>query len=288
MSSRRRGMLHITAAIAILVPVTVWFAANSSTVQRSASSAVLGAAVTTHLSPAVSPAADLESLARRDPSAVVALAVERYQRDVRDYRATLEKQELLPDGMSPVQQLDMRYRRAPFAIYMIWKSNPSGARRALYRDAPEFVDRKGRKLARVEPHGTLVRLVTTDVFVQIHGPDARKNSRRTIDEAGFGGALELLQRFNAAAAARGVLDFRYDGRGSVDNRPTLRFIRRLPYEGPDGAYPDAKMILELDAEWLLPTSVQSFADEAQTQLLGRYVFTNVELNVGLGEDAFAF
>jgi hypothetical protein len=62
----------------------------------------------------------------------------------------------------------------------------------------------------------------------------------------------------------------------------------LPYDGPEGTYPDARMVLHLDQEWLLPTAVYSYADHEGKDLLGSYVFTKVRLNPGLTDDAFKF
>ena len=73
----------------------------------------------------------------------------------------------------------------------------------------------------------------------------------------------------------------------VDHRPGI-ILRDLPYAGPTGAYPDARMVLHLDQQWLLPVAVYSYADHAQKVLLGSYVFTQVEVNPGFGNDAFRF
>ncbi len=78
------------------------------------------------------------------------------------------------------------------------------------------------------------------------------------------------------------------GEGAIDGRPTYVLIRHLPYDGPNGTYPDALMVLHLDQEWLLPTAVYCYADREGKELLGSYVFTNVRLNTGLGDEAFEF
>ena len=63
--------------------------------------------------------------------------------------------------------------------------------------------------------------------------------------------------------------------------------RRSAYTGDEGAYPDHLLIVHLDKENLLPMCCASYADEARTKLLGRYVFTDVKFNVGLTEGDFA-
>lgn len=286
---RRRGLFSPSAAIILITPLAIWFIASLNVPPANP------AALPTRTLSAPAPilptpvAPNVVELLKSDPMSVIRMGREKYDREVHDYRAVLLKQEFLPDGMTPVQEIEVRYRSAPRTTYMLWRANASGARRALYipGDA-RFVDSSGQPVARVEPNGTLVRLITTDVFVPIHGPDAKKASRRTIDECGFAASFALLEKFNGVAEARGVLDLKYGGEGEVDGRPTYTIVRNLPYTGPDCPYPDARMVLHLDQEWLLPVAIYSYADTGQKQLLGSYVFTKVELNPGFGDDAFAF
>lgn len=234
------------------------------------------------------PIAEREALAQSDPRALARLGRQWYTENVREYRCVLVKQERLGRKLTPLQEIELRYREQPYAVYMLWRENADGARRALHTRAPEYIDKDGQQLARVEPNGALVRLITTDVFLPIHGPEARKASRRTIDECGFRASFELMEQINSLAEERGVLKIWYGGPGTIDGRPTFQIYRELPYEGPGGAYPDARLVLHLDQEWLLPVAVYSYADTEQRELLGSYVFSRVELNPGLGDEAFQF
>ncbi len=287
---QRRGALFVPTGLLLITPLAIWFVTSVHIPAAPNSPAITTADGRTSAVPAdLVPTASIEHLLTTNPMAVIRMGRERYDREVREWRAVLTKQELLPDGLSAVQEVDVRYRNSPRTVFMVWKTNPTGARRALYVPGdPRFMDSQGRALARVEPHGTLVRLVTTDVFVQIHGPDAKKNSRRTIDECGFASTFALLEKFNGIAETRGVLDFRYVGDGEIDGRPTYVLKRTLPYEGPDGPFPDARMVLHLEKDRLLPVAVYSYADVTEKQLLGSYVFTQVEVNPGLTESDFTF
>jgi hypothetical protein len=219
---------------------------------------------------------------------LVRRGLDRYLRDVKEYTCVFLKQERINGKLKPREEIEVRFRESPTSIFMVWRENAGEARRALYKETAEFRDKKGRKVARVEPNGAIVRLFIKDVEVCIDGPEARRSSRRTIDEFGFKSTFGLLERYNRLGEEKGVLDFRYGGEGEVDGRPTYVFVRHLPYEGPKGPYPDALMILHLDQEWLLPTSVHSYADHEGKELLGSYVFKDVELKPDLGEDAFKF
>ena len=232
--------------------------------------------------------AAMDQLARRDPWALARRGRQRYEHEIRDYTCVFLKQERIGGKLRQVEEIEVRYREEPKTVYMIWKRNASQAKRVLFEDAPEFVNEQGQKLAHVEPAGALIRLIVSDILMPIHGKRARESSRRFIDEFGFCATLGLLDRYNQLAVDRGVLDVRYAGEGEVDGRPTYKIVRYLPYEGPDGTWPDAKMVMHLDQEWLLPTAVYSYANREGTELLGSYVHTQVKLNPNLDDSAFEF
>lgn len=263
----------------VLVLAPVAMAAETQRLAADESAAPLAAAPT--------PADDLVELARRDPMAIVEKCTQRYAEWVRDYRCTFLKQELLPGGMTPMQEISVLYRESPQSCFMTWEKNADKAKRALWMDAPAFVDRKGARIAKVEPAGAVARLLVADIMMPIHGKEARESSRRAIDEFGFRSILDLLTQINTKALERGVLDFRYEGTGVVDARPTLVFRRLLP-SAKAGEYPDVRMVLHIDREWLVPVAVYSYADAAGEQLLGSYVMTNVQFNTGLTDEAFKF
>ena len=297
MKPTRRGILYVFAGFVAIGPLLVW-SLSRMPVATAGRALVLPLAFTGVTSPirmellpipARSSDRAALALARQDPQALAQLGQERYEREVQDYRCMLVKQERVRGALSPIEQVEVRFRKSPLAIYMLWRENAGEARRALFKqDDPAYVDDKGNQLARVEPAGAIARLFVKDIFMPIRGERARKASRRAIDECGFGATFELLRRFNAIARENDVLDMRLAGTGEVDGRPTYVIVRYLPYDGEGGAYPDAKMILHLDQEWLLPVAVESYADQEGTELLGRYVFTHVERNPGLTEDDFRF
>jgi len=230
----------------------------------------------------------LIEFARRDPSGLLHLARERCQRETGDFSCLFVKQERINGTLKPVEEIDARYRADPLRVYMIWRRGADQATRALFVDSQAFVDRDGQRLARVEPAGVLLRLFVSDVMAPIHDARARKASRRAIDEFGFRSSFELIERVNDLAAARNELELRFEGEGAVDGRATVILVRRLPYTGPGGRYPNAKLILHLDQEWLLPTAVFSYADPGGGELLGSYLYTRVNLNPDFGEDDFRF
>ncbi|MFH1749089.1 MAG: DUF1571 domain-containing protein [Planctomycetota bacterium] len=295
MNRTRRGVLYVTAVVIVAAPPVLWFVMHLSATPseavivpvsyaRGATSVVAGSA-----SAATSSTGSLVALAERDPLALARIGHERYEREIDDYRCVLIKQESICGTLTAVEEVELRFRKAPHTVYMLWRKNASQAKRALFKeDDPDFINDEGQPIARVEPAGAVVRIFVKDIMIPVNGEQARKVSRRTIDECGFGATFDLLQRFNGIARQKGVLDVRYAGIAEVDGRPTYVIVRHLPYEGEGGAYPDAKMVLHLDREWLLPVAVESFADADGTKLLGRYFFTQVEVNPGLTDQDFEF
>lgn len=230
----------------------------------------------------------LMELAQRDPMAIARIGRERYTKHIRDYACLFQKRERINGKLGKVEEIEVRFREKPHSVYMIWKKNEDQVKRALFIDDPKMVDEKGRKLALVEPAGAIIRLLVSEVKLPINGERAKSASRRTMDEFGFGSTFELLDRYNSIAEERDALDFKFVGEDTVDGRPTFVFERHLPYAGGDGPYPDAKMVMHFDQEWLLPTAVYSYGDHEGKELLGSYVYTNLRLNPGFTESDFKF
>ena len=280
----RRGILYVAGAVVLIAPSAAWLVSSLVT---NPPRRVL-APVEVRATEVERAAAPLAELAARDPLAVVRRGIERYDREIREYRCVLLKQERLEGGLTPVQEVEVRFRQSPQTVYMLWRTNADQAKRALFVDDGRNVDQDGQKLARVEPAGALVHLFVKDIYMPIDGPEARQASRRSIAECGFRATFTLLERYNALAAERGVLDLKYGGTGVVDGRPTYVIVRNLPHGGDGDVYPDARMVLHLDQEWLLPVAVYSYADHEEQELLGSYVFMKVELNPKFEADAFRF
>jgi hypothetical protein len=283
----RRGVLYVTAIIIVLAPPLLWLGVRLPKVARGPVAVPVSYAGEAAATEAVSND-QLAELAERDPVALVRRARERFEREVKSYRCVLVKQERIDDELTEVEQVEVRVRRDPLAIYMLWQQNANEVKRALFKTDPEYTDADGNRLARIEPAGAIVRLFVTDIFMPIHGERARKASRRSIDECGFGPTFALMERYTTLAQKNGDLELNYSGTARVDGRPTFVIERYLPYTGEDGPYPDAKLVLHLDQGWLLPVAVETYADREGKKLLGRYVFTKVELNPKFTERDFTF
>ncbi len=235
---------------------------------------------------AMAPAA-LVGMAESDPAAFV-----RYCRDtfllrgVRDYTCRFDKQESVKSKLGPVEQVAVRFREEPFSVDMQWVRNASSVSRALYvRDA--WVDKRGQQLAWFKPTGAIIKIFVPKIKQPIDGPRVKKASRRTLDQFGFGSTLDLIIKYIERAQERNdALRIDYVGESSIHGRPTWVFERHLPFTGEEEPYPDALLRYHIDQEWLVPTGCYSYADHAGRKLLGSYVISDVQFDVGLSGDDF--
>jgi len=233
---------------------------------------------------AEAPSDSPELSARTDPLAFLRICREHYLATVHDYRCTFTKRERLPDGLSAEQTMRVLFREHPYSVDMRWNKNPGRAVRVLYQ-ADRWVE-DGRQMAHVQPGGILGLLAPRGVKRDIHGPAMTAESRRPIDHFGFKNTLDLIiadcERFQGDAG----YDLRYIGTRALCERPCYVFERRLPYTGEGGCYPNRRLVVYIDREWLVPTGTFAYADNAMTELLGSYLLSDVEFNGGLTDADF--
>ncbi|MBP7934069.1 MAG: DUF1571 domain-containing protein [Phycisphaerae bacterium] len=228
-------------------------------------------------------ASSVEARAARDPVAFFESLLDVYDRGVRDYTCTFSKQERLGDTLGAMQVVEVMFRERPLSVRFKWIKNQDKCARVLYV-AKQWV-KDGNELAVVEP-GAIARLVVPYVMRPIHGDDAKRSSRRTIDQFGFRNTLALTLKYAKLAREQGVGDFAYKGTSEVDGRETLLFERHLPFTGDGSTWPDRVLVVHIDKEHLLPTLCQSYADDAKSVLLGHYQMVDAKFNVNLPDSTF--
>ncbi len=226
----------------------------------------------------------LDDIARHDPLKLLHEARKRYDESIIDYTCVFRKKELLNGKLTHVQGAKVKFRDKGDSVFMHWFENPDKARRVIYVE--DKWNKGGKPAALCEPEGAIARMLVSSIAMPIHGPDAKAASRRTIDQFGFEKALDLIIKYSEMAKENGELELSYIGQAKVGGRETYVFERLLPYTGEDGVYPDRLLVYHLDKETLMPLSCASYADEKKEQLLGRYEYTDVKLNVGLSEADF--
>lgn len=229
------------------------------------------------------PAMTIEQLAAHDPTGFLEAALDRYDRSVRDYTCTFTKQELVCGRMTARQVMEVNFREHPFSVQMTWVQNADKCLRVLY--VADRWTKQGQQYAIVEP-GAIAKLFVPYVMRPIHGDDAQKSSRRTIDQFGLRNSLVLTLKYFKLAREQQVGSLTFAGTSQVDGRDTLVFERHLPYTGEDGLWPDRVLVLHLDRQLMVPTLCLAYADEAKVKLLGEYKTTNIKINQNLPDTVF--
>ena len=224
------------------------------------------------------PEADVQNeadmLARSDPEAFLEFCLRLVEGLIWDYSATFTKCEKIGNKMRKEQKIAIRFKRVPFSVHMTWLQNPGKAKRILYVKGAR-VGPGGEEMLLVEPSGTLVRLIVSNVERPIRSPEARRESRKPVDQFGFVNTLRLALKY-----ARPVHDsLEFVGDAEFGGRPVWHVRRTLPTR-----WPDYTLDLMIDKEMLVPLSAVS--KDRDGKLLSRYEFSDIVLNVNYRSEDF--
>ncbi len=213
------------------------------------------------------------ALAKNDHIALLEMAVERYDRTIRDYSGTFIKQERIKGELGPVQVIAFKFRQEPFSLFMEWKENPLGADRLLY------VEGQNDDKMLVHPTGLLKWLKC--LKLSSNGKQARKSTLRPCEKFGFRrNMLEALKVYRLAKK-NAELTIKSWGPETIDGREYLILERTLPEKK---GYPTARLVVRLDMEYILPVQITCYDWEGN--LISRYTFGDLKFNTNLTDRDF--
>jgi hypothetical protein len=218
-----------------------------------------------------SPSSDeLVRLARTDPTAFLQASLAQYDRDVKGYLCTLQKQERLEGKLHRSEVIDVAFREKPFAVRLGWREGMGLAQAVLYAKGEN-----NDKLV-VRPTGlaaALVGLVERDP----DGKEARQSGRYPLTQFGIRLGTERTLAAWEKARKDGTLHVEYLGTKSIyeaGNR-VCYVLRRTRY-----ASPEEEGVRELtayfDQESLL--QVGTVLKGPENRIMGSYFFRDVKLN----------
>lgn len=225
-----------------------------------------------------------EGLAEKDALEFLRACRQHYLDTVSDYRCKFHMREGSGSSLSEQQVIAIKFRESPYSVDMVWLENPAGARRISY--VQDRWVKEGRQLALIVPSGLGGIVVPGGIKLDIHGREFRKSSSRSVDQFGFRKTLERAILLCEQARSDPAFSLMYAGRGEYVGRAQYILERRLPYSEGEGSFPDRLAVFFIDAEWLTPTAVWSYADEQKQRPLGEFITTDVEFNVGLTDADF--
>src|SRR5712692_724841 len=76
--------------------------------------------------------AHMDKLAQEDPVAFLENCLRRYQRKVKGYSVTMQKQERLDGKLQKTEKIEAHFKEQPHSIYFRWMEGARRAERALY------------------------------------------------------------------------------------------------------------------------------------------------------------
>jgi hypothetical protein len=216
----------------------------------------------------------------QDAVRLIENARDRYH-DIRDYACRLAQRERVGDKLPPENLAVMEVRTHPFAVHMKWLE----PRSMVGQEAVYITDRNNGKM-RVRAAGLLgaIGFVSLDV----DDARARRTSRHNITEAGLG---NLIERFAAGwpnELRHGAVDVRIE-EFTFAGRACTRVETRHP-ANPDGFFLFGRSVVYFDKANELPIRVENYdwskRPGEEGDLLEEYSYLNLQLNPGIGDDAF--
>jgi len=232
----------------------------------------------------------LEKLAKEDHIAFLEMCLRNYDEKYHDYTCTLIKQEIIRGAQKPEQWMNVKFSEKPFSVAMKWlNETPKGALsndqvKKLYvpmGDRILYIEGKYDNKMVIRISNPLLRGLLGTQKRPPDGPDAMKNTLRPVSMFGFKRGLANLLDVYKTARDKGHLKQEFGGYVNVAGRDAIVLLRHLP---PKEDYPAKRTEICIDLETLVPIRIKGF--DWDGQCTSRYIYKDVEFNVGLDETAF--
>ncbi|MFO0844960.1 MAG: DUF1571 domain-containing protein [Gemmataceae bacterium] len=229
------------------------------------------------LKPAEPSGGALERLPAADPVAFVERCLERYEREVSCYRATLIKQERIKGQLGAEEEIEVHFRERPFSVLMEWKRGHKLARKTMYVDGAH----ENQIVVQLAGWRALVGQVT----VPVDDEDAKATSRYPINEFGMAVGTRRALAAWRQARERGDLRVALQGTSQVPElggrECWVVHSTHAPGRDPEGV---VDTTYHFDTETWLQTGTVLRDDKGQ--LVGRYHFRAVEINPAFDDKTF--
>lgn len=229
------------------------------------------------LKPAEPSGGAMERLLAADPVAFFERCLDRYDREVSCYRATLIKQERIKGRLGAEEEIEVHFRERPFSVLMEWKRGHKLARKTMYVDGAH----ENQIVVQLAGWRALVGQVT----VPVDDEDAKATSRYPINEFGMAVGTRRALAAWRQARERGDLRAALQGTSQVPElggrECWVVHSTHAPGRDPEGVVDTTYFI---DTETWLQTGTVLRDDKGQ--LVGRYHFRAVEINPAFDDKTF--
>jgi hypothetical protein len=203
---------------------------------------------------------------------------------VQDYSGTLVRQERIDDRLQPEQFVDVQVRQQPFSVYLRWSS-------PRHLAGQEAIYVTGKNNNEIRAKGTGILGVVGYVSLRTNDPRVMRNSRHAITDTGIGNMLDVLSRSyeleRRMPADQVTATF---GQYAFEKRPCTRM--EVTHRVHNAELYCHRCVVYFDVENKLPVRVEVYdwptrKADPKGELLECYSYTNLRLNVGLTDAAFA-
>lgn len=192
---------------------------------------------------------------------------------IKDFTAVFTKQEQIDGVVGEPEKMELKFRAAPFSVYMRWLKRPNKGREVIYVEG-----KYDGLIVGHQPMGPLnfTKRASPD------SPEMRKQSRRQITQAGFRNAIKDIVESTELGRKRNEVLISHLGMETIEGRPTHVICRVFTAARDD--YPVHHGVVFIDKEWLIPLKVAGY--DWDHKPLGIYGYSCVKLNVGLPDKDF--
>lgn len=228
-----------------------------------------------------------------DPLLLIAQrGLDNLRASLRDYSATLERQERVDDQLLPVETISLKIRQAMSAE----QNGGQAVARGIYTRHEAPVSLKGQEAIYVEGanDGNLVAHTTGMLnlkrfYLPPSGFLAMRGSRYPMTEAGFEVLIQRMLERGQRDREFGPCEVRVDRNATVNNRACTMF--EIVHPKQEGPYDFHIARIAIDDELNLPIHYESYTwpttADGKPELLERYTYTAIEINPGLPEETFS-
>lgn len=211
---------------------------------------------------------------------------------LRDYSATMERQERVDDQLLPAETIILKIRQAVSAE----QNGGQAIARGIYTRHEAPASLKGQEAIYVEgAHDGNIVAHTTGLlnlkrfYLPPTGFLAMRGSRYPITEAGFEVLIQRMLERGQRDREFGPCEVRVDRHATVNGRACTMF--EIVHPKQEGPYDFHIARIAIDDQLNLPIHYESYVwpttAEGKPELLERYTYTDIKINPGLPEETFS-
>jgi len=228
-----------------------------------------------------------------DPLLLIAQrGLEQLRGSLRDYTATLERQERVNEQLLPAETITLKIRQALTAE----QNAGEAVARGIYTRHESPASLQGQEAIYVEGEndGNIVAHTTGVLnlrrfYLPPTGFLAMRGSRYPMTEAGFEVLIQRMLERGPRDRDFGPCEVRADRQALVNGRSCTMF--EIVHPKPEGPYDFHIARIAIDDQLNLPIHYESFTwpkePGGRPELLERYTYTNIQINPGLPAETFS-